>query len=337
MDSLGALADRAQRILHKEGPLSLAKKSVLYPYRMTSRYCYNSYWNVKHSEGTSVLCKDWDNLIILDACRYDDFVEFNSFEQPVEKRVSLGSQTTEFMRRNFLDRQLHDTVYVTASPHVPRLENGEWGDEPIFHDVITLFNEWDEETHTIMPETVRRETIEAQTKYPDKRLIIHFVQPHVPYIGQKAQKLQKEQNISIGGWEFEGRDYTDVDSSIDIERVGFEILTDDSYDISRADFREMYRESLKLALDEVIKLVGELKGKTAITSDHGEVFAEKPYPLSRPIYGHPKGWRTDDLCIVPWVEILSGTRKNITTEEPVRRGDYDEKEIEKQLTALGYR
>jgi hypothetical protein len=41
--------------------------------------------------------EDWDNLIILDACRYDYFKRQHDFEGSVDRIVSPGKMSWEFM------------------------------------------------------------------------------------------------------------------------------------------------------------------------------------------------------------------------------------------------
>jgi hypothetical protein len=282
---------------------------------------------------------DWDNLIVLDACRYDILADINPFSQPVEQRVSLGSNTTEFCRRNFVGKQYHDTVYITANPKGLKIDiPGRYGDhQRTFHATVSLLDEWDSDTHTVMPEDVTRRALELQEEFPDKRLIIHFVQPHLPYLGKKAQQIQSTRNLSIGGWETDTREYTETDAKVEVENVGFDALTDDQYDITPEDFREMYEETLEITLSSVKELVEGLEGKTAITADHGEMFGEHLFSLSWKLYGHPKRKRSDELCLVPWIEFETKKRKRIVAETPVGETDYNEKTIEDRLTALGYK
>lgn len=70
-----------------------------------------------------VMEEDWDNLFILDACRFDLFEETIATEQfdAFEKSVSLGSRTDEWTFENFYGGQFGDTVYVTGSPVTIRL------------------------------------------------------------------------------------------------------------------------------------------------------------------------------------------------------------------------
>ncbi len=50
------------------------------------------------TEPESVFREDWDNLIVLDACRHDLYEEVNG---ETDHRITLGSRTMEFLEKNF--------------------------------------------------------------------------------------------------------------------------------------------------------------------------------------------------------------------------------------------
>jgi len=124
--------------------------------------------------------EDWDTLIVLDACRADYFeavADLNRFDE-YDSRISLGSHSSEWTRRNFKGKQFGDTVYVSANPHTSLVA----GDS--FHHIYELWEtDVDEKVGVVRPETVRDTAIEARQRFPDKRLIVHFMQPHGPYLG----------------------------------------------------------------------------------------------------------------------------------------------------------
>ena len=77
---------------------------------------------------------DWDVLLILDACRFDLFSDVIDIPGDLRRVHSLGSSTEEFLRANFANETLHDTVYVTANPqermHLP---------ENVFHETVRVW------------------------------------------------------------------------------------------------------------------------------------------------------------------------------------------------------
>ena len=67
-----------------------------------------------------ILDEDWDNLIILDACRYDFFkeeIEKRQIDGYLKKVISRGSHTLNFLKENFTEDYYNDIVYITANPH----------------------------------------------------------------------------------------------------------------------------------------------------------------------------------------------------------------------------
>jgi hypothetical protein len=74
------------------------------------------YTRSRNADGIDVFEQDWDNLIVLDACRFDVFAAVaDSLPGTLERRTSQAATTPEFVRANFGGRDLHDTVYVTQN------------------------------------------------------------------------------------------------------------------------------------------------------------------------------------------------------------------------------
>ncbi|WP_152419375.1 hypothetical protein [Halobiforma nitratireducens] len=76
----------------------------------------------EHGTGVDVMDKDWDNLILLDACRHDVFKEVNDISGDLQSVVSKGSTSYEFMKENFSGKELHDTVYVTGNGNTEKIK-----------------------------------------------------------------------------------------------------------------------------------------------------------------------------------------------------------------------
>lgn len=126
------------------------------------------------------MAADWDNCMILDGCRYDDFADRVHLPGTLEQRQSLASSTPEFLRANLDGRDLRDTVYVTANPTLRQI--GEIN--TTFHAVVDVWNtDWDSDLCTVPPAPVTDRAIDAAKRYPNKRLIVHYLQPHYPFIG----------------------------------------------------------------------------------------------------------------------------------------------------------
>lgn len=263
-----------------------------------------------YADGVDVLSEDWDTLVVLDACRYDEFERVNTeLDGRLERRRSRGTTSPEFVRGNFRNRTVHDTVCVSANGYYSLLRDQL---DLEFHAYIGLHDDDHRDAAdgiTTRPETVTDRAIAAHEEYPRKRLIVHYLQPHQPFL---------ETDLEHGAG---------MDETIRLN------------DLSRTEVRAAYRANLELVLSEVSRLVGHVDGKTVVTSDHGELLGERlPYVGIRD-YGHPEGVYVPELLDVPWFEVArsDGDRRVIESDEPVGMGDVDMSAVKADLEDLGYR
>jgi hypothetical protein len=201
---------------------------------------FNHWFHQKFSDctGVDVFEEDWDTLIILDGCRYDTFAELNDISGELESRQSQGSTSWEFMEANFHGRELYDTVYITANPHIYRLDEG------IFHDIVDLLDQWDETTQTIPPAEVVAAAREVTEQYPEKRYIFHFMQPHYPFLGETGQTLDHRGHEK------------DVDSPhLDQPNVWDVLQWGKNPTVTEQKVWKAYRENLELVLEDVEELL----------------------------------------------------------------------------------
>lgn len=136
------------------------------------------------SEPESIFEKgSWDNLIILDACRHDIYEEH--VEREVSARVTVGSTSYEFLEKTFKKGVYDDIVCVTANAfYDDEMMEDYIGRSEIFHEKYEVFRtDWDEKKGTVLPKDVVRDVKSVQKLFPDKRLIVHFLQPHHPFLG----------------------------------------------------------------------------------------------------------------------------------------------------------
>lgn len=305
---------KAQDIYAEEGLVGTLESALRYlPVELN-----NVLFRLRHGSGTRVMDEDWDNLLILDACRYDMFTGHAGLEGKLESRISLGSSSEEFLQRNFGGDTFHDTVYVNANPYIPKLGM----DDGTFHAVIDCLGDWDEELETVRPESVAEATMAARERYPDKRIIAHFMQPHAPFIGEHGR------SIEAGGWTMD-RETDSVPDMWNQVREG---------DVDEETFWTAYTENLDVALDVVEPLLDSLSGKSVVTSDHGNLVGERLSPIpTRPKYGHPYGVHVRELVEVPWLVVDAEERVSVSEEPPVDQETVSEAEVEDRLAALGYK
>jgi len=258
-------------------------------------------------KGVDFLEEDWDNLAILDACRYDYFVDQSFSCGNLESRISKGASSAEFIRGNFSNKELHDVVYVCANGHYGAMYEDIGAEVHEYIDVSTIRNGPD--GITTMPETVTQYAIEAAENYPNKRLIIHYLQPHQPYIGEFGQ-----QKFDTAG---------NLRDSMK------------NSDVSAEDVREAYRENLAIVLEDIEVLLQQLSGKTVVTSDHGEMLGEEVWGI--PLFGHFAGLYREELIKVPWQIIEGDERRKITSGEASNMNNVDPDKLNERLKALGYK
>lgn len=268
--------------------------------------------------GVDIPAQDWDNLIIIDGCRFDTFEQVADMDGVLTDCWSRGSESWEFMQQNFVGRELHDTVYVTANPHATKIP------ENTFHAVHNLIESaWDSELRTVLPESVSKAAIEANERYPDKRLVVHFMQPHYPFIGEVGQRIAHD-----------GFSPDDDDE----EDRGGHVWTQLQYGLlDETEVRAAYEENLEIVLEDVAELLSRLDGKSVVTSDHGNLLGERIGPIPVKAYGHPPGLHVEGLLRVPWLVRDSEHRRTIRSDPPKERADIAEEVVGDRLEALGYK
>lgn len=293
-----SLADIAKALSH---PIFLLRElNILYHTRLR-RWDYNR-------NGISVLDEDWDTLILLDACRYDAFAERADFDGRLESRESRGGTSSEFVRGNFRDITHHDTVYVTGNGWYFKLRD-EIGAE--------LHAEVDVEHDGEDPTPITEAALEAADEYPDKRVIVHYMHPHYPYLGETAAE-------DLGGWDLQTHSMIG-----DIQRREVSVPDDLLW--------QAYVETLDRVLEEVEILLDRFEGKTVVSADHGELLGDRCFPVPIKDYAHHRGLYVDELVEVPWFVHDDGQRKEVTSEPPEGRANPDMGDVDERLRKLGYK
>jgi len=246
--------------------------------------------------------ENWDTLIILDACRYDLFQSQELLSGTLKSRISRGSSTNEWIRANMSARRLHDTVYVTSNPMY--LNNDGLFDLQL-HAVVDIKD--------IDPEIVTKRAKSAHFEYPHKQLIVHFTQPHYPFLSDdapiKAEKASGKQNV-------------------------WENLLDDNDGFEAEAIRESYCLNLDVVLPHVGELIDDVDGTVVVSSDHGNMLGERSRPIPTIEWGHPEGIYTSELVTVPWFVCQEGSRK-IRAEPPDEQPNHD-RNVSDRLEKLGY-
>lgn len=233
---------------------------------------------IDEEEVIDIFEKEWDNLIIIDACRQDFWEQETGMDG---SRVSKASATIEYIEKNFSSGDYSDYVYISANPQF-----SDWkfekltGRKPeeVFHSIFKTFDsDWDKEKNTVMPEDTIRDTLLAQKLFPNKKLIVHFLPPHYPFIRKPTTQGGISKNL-------EGR----ADSAWNYAESG---------ELRHRTVEEGYRDNIRYIKSYIDELGEELEGKTILTSDHGNFVGEGGS------YGHPPYRNESPLRTVPYVEL----------------------------------
>jgi hypothetical protein len=275
--------------------------------------------------GIAYLERDWDHLVILDACRYDLFTEFaprhpvfESFTD-VTPVCSNASSTPMWLTRNFGDSEasrLERLNYISATPWITDIDTTKLAD---------VRNTWeysqDPEAHVPRPEAVTDAAIESYRNDPSRDSVIHYVQPHAPFLHCPGKYGSR--GDGDGG-------------TLNVWRE----LRSGRYDPE--EVWQDYGQNLLTVLNEVEILVENLGGDIVVSSDHGNAFGEFG------IYGHPPHAPLPSIRRVPWAkttgkatdsyEVRGKAAMSTESVQEDPNGDTgDGRDREEQLQALGYK
>lgn len=264
--------------------------------------------------GTSIYDRDWDVLIVLDACRVDLFEEFapqhNVFEKfnSVSSIRSVASSTEVWLPRTFdngPDELVANTHYVPPTAYAERMMNGDR-----LHDIdhVWKYAESPEYGYTKI-EAITDAGIEAIRKSDADRVVIHYTPPHAPFmhcVGKYRSGPNNPGSSQAVWWELRAGEF-------DCENVW-----------------EDYGKNLLRVLDEVETVIENSSGKVVITSDHGNGMGEWG------VYGHPAWAINSEVRRVPWATATGESRRNYEIEGREKMSTKTQT-VEENLRALGYR
>jgi len=212
----------------------------------------------------------FDTTIILDACRYDYYIKYRE----AKNAIAPDTITQHSIPKMFPD--FYSAVYISANPVInsigyPTMPGYDSRDH--FLKVIDVWDfGWDDNIQTVHPSTVQ-ETAEKYQKRGDKT-IIHFMQPHAPYIGEFKWAILSWHNARAMALGLETNPFYKPPDN-------FEYL------------KKAYDANLRLVLMYAEKCIN---GRTLITSDHGELLGEHG------LWGH---------ILAPYPELLEVPREVI--------------------------
>lgn len=259
--------------------------------------------------GQNIYSLDWDLLVVLDACRVDALQEvadeYNFLPDTIRSMWSVGSTSKEWIEhtftREYLD-EVSETVYITGNPYKEDLRASDG--LPLNYNV---FNDIPERRRCVLKKIMPQRAVSSREfqrivdvdgrNYSDewgfvppadattdfgitagrqlnaKKRIVHYMQPHHPYI---APAMKAGEPLT------------------DIHKTPFSALKRGAaYDA----VWDAYIENLRYGLDEVSRLLTNTDAdNVVITADHGELFGEWG------LYSHHAAIPHPNLRRVPLVE-----------------------------------
>lgn len=254
--------------------------------------------------GTPIWEFDFDICCLLDGCRVDTFREVYP---NASSYWSVGSTSSEWIEYTFSEVDTDTIAYLSANPFSHKADP----------DSFAFFRqERVQETgygiETVPPAVLMEQATtlwNERQKHGIEKLIIHFMQPHVPFRSQ-PEWFEEFGNSKVWG----SRRWGDVGGTI-----------------PRDKWLAAYRDNLSWVLDTGVKpLANRVDATIGITSDHGNALGEFG------IYGHPRSVAVPTTRKVPWMKIEGENNHDTTIGGKISESNLDSSERDAQLEALGY-
>lgn len=275
--------------------------------------------------GTPIWDREWDVLLVLDACRRDLLCEvadeFDVVGGPdaVGAHWSVGSKSAEWIRRTFAEEYselIERTAYVTGNPFTATVE---FETEPAVLDEVWL-DAWNDELGTVLPRPLTDRAIATWRESDVDRMIVHYMQPHIPFVTG-----------------------SDPDSDLDGDPTDFREGTDGFWrpGMGLDEVWPEYRDNLRYVLEDVSHFCASVDADTvAISADHGNATG------TLGVWGHPSDLLLPSLRRVPWVETTARDTGDYTpdvdrtsadaSDEVPADGSDEAPEVRERLRSLGY-
>lgn len=260
---------------------------------------------INNYRATNIYEREWDVAIILDACSYE-LIDSIDADLPgeLDSIHSVAGMTGDWMRKTFKQNG-SDTIYITAAPFSRSKINSRH-----FYELDEVWKyAFDNKIGTVRPRPVTDRAVYHRRQHPNKKMIVHYMQPHFPAISdpELGGKIEPHK----GGWP----------DSIWTKLSNGEISKDSVW--------EAYTNNLRRVLDELELLMNNIDSDNMIiTSDHGNAFGGLGF------YGHGSNLSINSVRKVPWIEAGMTTDKGI--HDPANYERKEKQNAREKLKALGY-
>jgi hypothetical protein len=241
------------------------------------------------SQREMMVASGWRFLLLLDACRYDVFKEVVGTRFPMGdlRPVRSGAMDTLQWYKRHWRWAAPDTCLISAHPYP-------WSKRlNVAENFELAFPVWEKEENigrggVVHPDTLMAEATLIIKAEEFRRYVIHFVQPHLPYVHPAGLDfLEREVGVKMTGdrWLTSSKNVYDAVATWG-RKHGWEKP------------RAHYKASLAYTLRAIKGRLGDLgPGVKVITADHGELLGEGGQ------YHHPQGGDVEIQQTVPWFEV----------------------------------
>lgn len=270
----------------------------------------------KLAPATNVFSKEWDVLVLLDyACpeMLAEVADDYPYVASGETLTSVASCSSEWLEKTFDEHncdRFAETAYITANPHTHDVDA-----VSAAVDLIEVWRTaWDDDTESIPPRNVTDTAIRYAREETWDRLIIHYMQPHPPFLDHTGESYGKVVR----------HDRQTDTLTFPEALLGGKMSPEKGW--------ELHVENLRTVLDEVDLLRRNIDAdRLIVSSDHGQAFGEWG------IYGHPCRVPISALRTVPW-EITRAQDDQTYSPADIRdRESTVETPVDEKLRALGYK
>jgi len=229
-----------------------------------------------------VIDSNWKYFVILDGCRYDYFKDVykeilgNMGNLQKARSSSLG--TPGWLRGTFMNRDCKDIILLTTLVKF----NLKLPEHTLFKAVNVWKKGWSDSLGTTPPNAVNRAFLEEVRQHPEKRFIIHYQQPHTPYITiggepsnsiaqyfntDEVKKHKKLLNLIPQSVAWTIKKWLKKSPGLPIESY---------YRLhGKKGLIIVYKNEIRGVLTYVKKLIDSYPGKWIITADHGVTVGER--------------------------------------------------------------
>lgn len=331
MYSLSENIQFAQDIYAARGPYGVYKEGTAYLYESFLRQVAP----ILDNDHDYVMDKEWDVLIILDACRVDALEEIAPEydflpDPPFDTIWSAGSYSEGWLRENFTGKQsvkhrnrMRNLVHVSGNPFTnevfdtgAEMNIGEDSERFQVLDEVWKYG-WDDSDGYMPPDVITDRAIKQYREHSPDQMLVHYMQPHAPFLSDGDT-----------GYHIDIDNFANPKETVQ-QQTPWELCRDGV--ISEDELWDAYLDTLRVGLDSVKTLLESIDAeKVIISADHGNSIGEMG------IYGHPRGLPLKSLRRVPWVETTATDTGEYEPSEQVLTDESGD-DVEDRLEALGYK